>query len=512
MFSNVLEYKPGPIGELPVDGFPHHMDDAGYRSDGQHPCEDRRNWHGKRHPLSINRGLCIPAYHLQINPRDNGDRVLIPCLLTPDEKGKLEQEVSIAASRSVEVINVPVVRYALLTQFLSENDRFEDDTEVPNFVYPWDDATDDLFTRDRKRLDQEYGKETEFPADVPERRLRMHPKKLARRLELFTAVLTMLRPINRSSQFCKNVWEAQKRQEQLHEAHFDYLNKLRRLMNELNHTFPLAFALSKQGRCLETADAAWAAVMASTTRTHVEFADPPKEGRSVTPVAQTVFTDLPPHASLYFKRKDKLSVLQRAKIANIILELCAYSLCIPPTHGMTIHHDKSCHDKELMNDSILWLMGHKFDSDAQERIDRRHHHIVNMWRQGLLVSHHKSFSNTNHFMRANPAVYTTDWFTHSESALTDRDSDDSDRSAEEEPSSSKTVSDEQKQAFNRFLDRTAHEVRNIARLVDRCTQLGERRWHALIDWEKPESLMKMTRLESRSTLGSRRFVASTTRI
>jgi hypothetical protein len=198
VFSNVLEYKPGPIGELPVDGFPHHMDDAGYRSDGQHPCEDRRNWHGKRHPLSINRGLCIPAYHLQINPRDNGDRVLIPCLLTPDEKGKLEQEVSIAASRSVEVTNVPVVRYALLTQFLSENDRFEDDTEVPNlnFVYPWDDATDDLFTRDRKRLDQEYGKETEFPADVPERRLRMHPKKLARRLELFTAVLTMLRPIN----------------------------------------------------------------------------------------------------------------------------------------------------------------------------------------------------------------------------------------------------------------------------------------------------------------------------
>ena len=34
VYSNVLEWKPNSRGELPVNGFPHHLDDGGYRSDG----------------------------------------------------------------------------------------------------------------------------------------------------------------------------------------------------------------------------------------------------------------------------------------------------------------------------------------------------------------------------------------------------------------------------------------------------------------------------------------------
>ena len=128
---------------------------------------------------------------------------MIPCLLVPDENGPLRK-------------------------YLSADDRFEDDTEVPKWVYPWDDTRVNQFTIDRKRLDQECDLETEFPKDIPVERLRMHPEKLARRRELFAAVVEMLRSINRPDQFCKNIWEAQKWLGQLHNAHFDYLHKLRR--------------------------------------------------------------------------------------------------------------------------------------------------------------------------------------------------------------------------------------------------------------------------------------------
>ncbi len=36
-YSNVLEWKPQPKGELPVSGFPHHLDHGGYLSEADTP-------------------------------------------------------------------------------------------------------------------------------------------------------------------------------------------------------------------------------------------------------------------------------------------------------------------------------------------------------------------------------------------------------------------------------------------------------------------------------------------
>ena len=147
----------------------------------------------------------------------------------------------------------------------------------------------------------------------------------------------------------------------------------------------------------------------STYTCRVEFVDPPQEGRTATPVAQTVLTDVPPHVSLHFKRNDNLSMFLRAKIVNIIRELIEYSLCIPLEHGMTIHHDKSCSDQEWMNINVLWLMGYEFDEMTREQINKRIHQLQNMWRNGLFVSHQTSFSHTNHFLRGYPDLYTSQW-------------------------------------------------------------------------------------------------------
>ena len=74
VYSNVLEWRPQPYRELPVDGLPHDQDTGGYLSDDQPPSDSRRLWHGKAHPLSINRGLCIPSHHI---PRATGERILM---------------------------------------------------------------------------------------------------------------------------------------------------------------------------------------------------------------------------------------------------------------------------------------------------------------------------------------------------------------------------------------------------------------------------------------------------
>ena len=218
----------------------------------------------------------------------------------------------------------------------------------------------------------------------------------------------MLRPYNLPAAFCKNVWEAEKWQEKLHKAHFDYLCKLRRRINELNPTFPHAFALTDVGRNLSP-ESLWTAIKGCTTRNLVEYVDAPKKGQPVTPVAQTVLTDVPVHSSLYFKRQDMRSRFQRAMWANIILEIVEYSLCLPCTHGMTIHHDKSCYDKDLMDTNILRLMGHKFDSGSEERINRNLHQLQNMWRNGLFNSHQTSFTNTNHFLQLHPSEIENQW-------------------------------------------------------------------------------------------------------
>jgi hypothetical protein len=140
-FSNELAWRPQPRGVPPVDGFPHHLDDGGYLSDGQQHTDARREWHGKKRFLSINRGLCIPSYTLKLTDHDDSESVLLPCFLTPNSKGLLRNE-------------------------LSSNGEFEVDTDVHK-LYPWDDITVNNFTRKRALLDEEHGKQTEFPGDVP---------------------------------------------------------------------------------------------------------------------------------------------------------------------------------------------------------------------------------------------------------------------------------------------------------------------------------------------------------
>jgi hypothetical protein len=303
---------------------------------------------------------------------------------------------------------------------------------VPHRLYSWDDKRDNNFTRNRARLDEELGKQTEFPKDMPEKRHRMNPAKLAKRRELFLAVRTLLQDSELPSR-CRNVSAAQKYLERLHQDHFDRLNQLRREMNLQNPIFPLAFALTSKGRSMDSPEGVWEAVISCTTHTgRVEFVDPPRRGRTVTPVAQTALTDIPPHASVHFKRNDKLSKFQRAKIANTILELCAYSLCLPLEHGTTIHHDRTCSNPSWLNINILWLMGHEFDEMTREQINQRSHQLQNMWRNGLLISHQTSFSNTNHFLRGYPELYTSQWqycqdvSSFSDDIRTVRDSDDED--------------------------------------------------------------------------------------
>ena len=151
----------------------------------------------------------------------------------------------------------------------------------------------------------------------------MHPAKLAERRELFLAVVALLENSENPNR-CRNVSAAQKWLERLHQDHFDRLNQLRREMNLLNPIFPLAFALSSKGRSLQHPDYVWEAIMSCTTHTsRVEYVDPPRRGRTITPVAQTVLADVPPHASLFFKRNYNLSKFHRAKIANTIRELCS---------------------------------------------------------------------------------------------------------------------------------------------------------------------------------------------
>ena len=245
----------------------------------------------------------------------------------------------------------------------------------------------------------------------------------------------------------------------------------------------------------------------STYTRRVEFVDPPRKGRTATPVAQTVLTDVPPHMSLDFKRNDNLSKFVRAKIVNTIRELAEYSLCIPLEHGMTIHHDKSCSDQAWMNINVLWLMGYEFDEMTREQINKRIHQLQNMWRNGLFVSHQTSFSHTNHFLRGYPGPYTSQWSylqdvsSYSDGILTDRDDDDENRSPSEvhfswppEVADSMTVEDEQNQAFTRFRNKITNPLRHIVTMVDRCTKLAEPRWKFLIDWTKPEALRKADRI------------------
>ncbi len=113
-FSNWLEWRPQTRGESIVDGAPHFLDDGGYLSDGQGRSDGKKIWHGKDRFLSINRGLCIPSYTLDLNVDPNGEKFLVPCLLTPDKKGMLR---------------IP----------LSADGQVEMDTDVPHRLYSWDD-------------------------------------------------------------------------------------------------------------------------------------------------------------------------------------------------------------------------------------------------------------------------------------------------------------------------------------------------------------------------------------
>ena len=281
-YSNVLEWKPQPKGELPVSGFPHHLDHGGYLSDGQQPGDHPRQWHRLNGGLSIRRGICIPPYYLPCHKnRIEWEQVEIPCLLLPDEKG-------------------------LLRKHLCDEVRFECETDVEK-LYPWDDSTVNEFTTNRARLDAELGQQTEFPTDAPMNRLRMHPDKLARRRALFEALVDMLEESPQTHQQCQNFSVVEKWHERLLQSHIDYLRKLRKQWNILNPTFPLTFALSAWGRGLQSLEQVWTAIMACSTQGRVEYRDPPKRAREGTPVAQTVLTDVPEYPSLFFKRNNSRS-------------------------------------------------------------------------------------------------------------------------------------------------------------------------------------------------------------
>jgi len=229
-YSTLLKWKPHPRVET-VDGIPHFNDAGDYLSDGQCRTDDRRVWHGKNHSLTVNRGLYIPSYTLDLTDQPGREQFLVPCLLTPNDQGMLR---------------IP----------LSADGQVEMDTDVPHRLYSWDDIRSNNFTRNRARLDEEHGKQTEFPKDVPEKRIRMNPTKLAKRRELFLAVLASINDSELPNR-CRNVSAAQKWLERLHEDHFDRLNQLRRGMNLHNPIFPLAFALSSKGRSLDTPVRVW---------------------------------------------------------------------------------------------------------------------------------------------------------------------------------------------------------------------------------------------------------------
>jgi hypothetical protein len=71
--SNLLEWRPHARLSA-VDGAPHFQDDGGYLSDGQSRSDDRKAWHGKNHFLTVNRGLCIPSYTLDLTEQPWSNR------------------------------------------------------------------------------------------------------------------------------------------------------------------------------------------------------------------------------------------------------------------------------------------------------------------------------------------------------------------------------------------------------------------------------------------------------
>ncbi len=310
--------------------------------------------------------------------------------------------------------------------------------------------------------------------------------------------MDMLEESPQTYQQCRNFKAVGKWHEQLLQNHIEYLRKLRRQLNILNPTFPLAFTLSTWGRGLQSPDKVWAAIMACTTQGTVEYHDPPKRGRDDIPVAQTVLTDVPEYPSLVFKRNDSRSKFQRAMIANTVTlrEIFAYSIFIPYVHGMTIHHDTSCHDKRWLNRNILYLMGHKFDSDTDIQINRRIHLQNNIWRNGLFIAHQTSFTDTNHHLRLNPSQYTSPWMycqdgdSYSDDILTESDEDDSNIHSSWIPvvTPDMTVEDDQREAFKRFMIKNHVALRRIGNLVNTTTKWAETRWNLLIDWTKPEAL------------------------
>ncbi len=71
------------------------------------------------------------------------------------------------------------------------------------------------------------------------------------------------------------------------------------------------------------------------------------------------------------------------------------------------------------------------------------------------------------------------WHLYSECTRTDHDSDEEDRPYSDvckswtpEEASSKTIADQQSEAFRRFCDRNRDNLRNIGQLVDHCTRFN----------------------------------------
>ena len=211
-FSNVLNLKREPYAPYGFE-FPDHLDDGQYFSDDQNPADNPAQWHGKKSNrlLSVTRGLCIPNHTLpckRVCGRETeGEKDRIPCLFPPKDK------------------------------LLHERPGFENDI-------------DDI-------LDMARGKDTEIPKTVPMTRTLLSPRKLEKRLQLFASAAGVVRSNrllyrDRKSLACENIVAASRIHERECQHHFNRVAEIRNLLNKLNQTFELNFALSKTGRLLDT--------------------------------------------------------------------------------------------------------------------------------------------------------------------------------------------------------------------------------------------------------------------
>ena len=437
-------------------GYPDNFDDGGYMSEDQDPADKISDWHGpkSRRLLSVNRGLSIPGHRMPSGPDGEKDR--IPNLVPPGHRTFHDRE------------------------------RFENNT---------DDA-----------LDRVMGKDTKIPIGVPETRHQLPLDKLERRLRTFASAATLVRTSGaryRDTVDCANVKAALIIHDRECTHHVNRWIEIRRCIQDQLNSFPEHFALARIGREFDSKAKIWNSILSCSNNGTVSYVLPPKEGRHYVPAGETVLSDVPIYHDPAFERVDTLSKFRRAQFANALKQVIAYSIMITPEAGMRIQDQVQCNDISWLNCNIELLMGEKFVGDSLAQINRRHHHHEDMWCNFILQVHHQTFSDTNHYLRANPECYTDRWRymldgeSYSDGIRTDHDSEDPHRfwrgpeahfSWSPLEAKEKDAQDEQNQSFRRFLKKNSEALKDIARVVHESTQRAKERYRALIDFNRPEAV------------------------